>query len=160
MVGFVVTPTTCCSRRILSSEPLVSRTRERSSSHTATPAADSSASLSVIAYSFFCLALRRSRPGSSVAGRVTGDVADLGQGGVGLGHHVVRGEPEVLEQDRGGRAGAVVLDAHRLAGLAEDAVPAHPDARLDGDPGLDPARQHLLLVRGVLLVEPLLAGHR
>ena len=49
MVGFVVTPTTCCSRRILSSEPLCRRTRERSSSHTATPAAESSASLSVIA---------------------------------------------------------------------------------------------------------------
>src|SRR3954447_3499817 len=109
MLGFVVTPTTCCSRRFLSSEPLVSRTRERSSSHTATPAAESSASLSVIAY-------------SSVTGRVTGDLADPGQGGVGLGHHVVRGEPEVLEKDLGGRAGAVVLDAHRLAGLAQDPV--------------------------------------
>src|SRR4029453_16941370 len=116
MLGLVVTPTTCCSRRILSSEPLVSRTRLRSSSHTATPAAESSASLSVIAY-------------SSIPGLVTGDVADLCQGGVGLGHHVVRGEPELLEEDLGGGAGAVGLDADRLAGLAEEAGPARPGAR-------------------------------
>src|SRR3954454_16251862 len=101
MLGLVVTPTTCCSRRSLSSPPDVSRTRERSSSHTATPCAESSASLSVIAY-------------LSIPGRVTGDLADLGQGGVGLGHHVVRGEAELLEKNLGRRAGAVVLDADRL----------------------------------------------
>src|SRR5690349_351100 len=147
MLGLVVTPTTCCSSSIFFSEPVVSRGRERSSSQTATPAAESSASLSVISY-------------SSVTGRVTGDLADLGQGGVGLCHHVVRGEPELLEEDLRGGAGAVVLDADRLARVAEDAVPAHPDAGLDGHARLDPARQDLLLVRRVLLVEPLLARHR
>src|SRR3954467_12326368 len=133
ILGLVVTPTTCCSSRSFCSPPVVSRGRERSSSHTATPWAESSASLSVIATPLLS---------SSVSGRVTGDCADLGQGGVGLGHHVVRGEPELLEQDLGGSARSVVLDADRLAGVADDAVPAHPDAGLDAHPGLDAPRQH------------------
>ena len=48
IVGLVVTPTTCFSRRSWSSPPELSRTREMSSSQTATPAALSSPSLSVV----------------------------------------------------------------------------------------------------------------
>src|SRR4051812_44736238 len=141
MLGLVVTPTTCCSSSIFFSEPLVSRTRERSSSQTATPWAESSASRSVIATPL-------------VTGRVTGDLADLGQGGVGLCHHVVRGEPELLKEDLGGRAGAVVLDAHGLARISKNAVPAHPNASLDRYTCLDPPRDHFFLIRDRLGVEP------
>lgn len=48
IVGLVVTPATCFSRRSWSSPPELKRTRERSSSQTATPAAVSSFSLSVM----------------------------------------------------------------------------------------------------------------
>ena len=47
LAGLVVTPATCFSRRSWSSPPELSRTRERSSSQTATPAAVRSPSLSV-----------------------------------------------------------------------------------------------------------------
>src|SRR5690242_17086567 len=110
MVGLEVTPTTCCSRRSLSSPPEVSRWRERSSSQIATPAEASWASRSVIAMH------------PSVSGGRTRDGADPRQGGVGRGHDPVDGEAELLEQHLVGRAGPVVLQAHALAVVANQIV--------------------------------------
>src|SRR5437764_451682 len=148
MVGLLVTPTTCFSRRSASNPPVASRCREMSSSHTATPAADSSASLSVIAFPLL------------VARGGTGDRADPGERRAGRRHRMVRREAELLEQHLVRRARAVVLDAHRLAEVADQVAPGHRDARLDADPCLDPGRQHLLPVCLVLRVEPFTARHR
>ena len=114
--------------------PLDSRSRERSSSQTATPAAESSASLSVMRYA----------PCPSVAGRCEPVMSPtLASDGVGRGDDVVGGEAELLEQDLVGRAGAVVLDADALAGVADEvgasdiAMPASTLTR-----ALTAARQH------------------
>src|SRR3954447_16049189 len=109
MVGFEVTPTTCWSRRSASSPPLCSRPREMSSSQMETPAAESSANLSVMS----CLLW----PVNSVTRGRPGDQSDLGQRGAGRGDHVVGGEAELLEQHLVRRAGPVVLQAHALAGV-------------------------------------------
>src|SRR6266511_4910061 len=122
MVGLLVSPTTCFSRRSASSAPVAIRSREMSSSHTATPAADTSPSLSVIVFPF------------SVARGGTGDRADPGERRARRRHHVVRREAELLEQHLVRGAGAVVLDAHRLAVVAQQVPPGHRDARLHADP--------------------------
>src|SRR5206468_8523008 len=55
--------------------------------------------------------------------------------------HVVHGEAEMLEDGRPRRRRAEVLDAHHRALLADPALPAEPDARLDAQPSAD-GRRH------------------
>src|SRR2546430_17590570 len=98
MVGLLVSPTTCFSRRSASSPPVARRAREISSSHTATPAAESSANRSVIVFLL------------SVARCATGDGADPGQRGPRRRDDMVRRETELLEQHLVRRARPVVLD--------------------------------------------------
>src|SRR5687768_3173758 len=111
MVGFEVTPTTCRSRISRASEPEASRARERSSSQTATPAADSSCNRSVSNLSVICCASLVC-PFGSASGRRSLDLARAGQRRARGGHHAVGGEPELLEDHLVGRAGAEVLQAH------------------------------------------------
>src|SRR5882724_6104209 len=115
MVGLLVTPTTCWSRRSASSPPVLSRPREISSSHTATPAAESSASRSVMTF-------------SSVTGGGALDAHGAGDRCVGGGDHAIGGEAELFKQDRGRGGGTEVLDTHALAGRADQIPPRHRDA--------------------------------
>src|SRR5690348_7651507 len=123
MVGLVVMPTTWHSRRSLSSPPLVSRCRERSSSQIATPAEDSCASLSVIVNTPLSVARGTSR-----------DLADAGQGSpCGRGNPVC-GKPELVENHLVRRARPEVFEAHALAAVADEIVPGLRNAGLDADP--------------------------
>src|SRR4051794_25221943 len=142
MVGFEVTPTTCWLRRSASSPPLCSRPREMSSSQIETPAAESSANLSVMS----CLLW----PVNSGAGGGSGDLTDLGQRGPGGGDHVIGGEAELLEQHRVRRARPVVLQADALARVPDEIVPRLGDPGLHTDPGLHGRGQDLAAV-GLIL---------
>src|SRR3712207_783836 len=163
MVGLVVTPTTLRSSTSDCRFPLRMRSRERSSSQTATPADDSSASFSFCAMSGppgevlerppFRVPRRACEAWGKgwslqVAGRVgqaPGGCNRAGGDGVpraggldrlaGSGHDGLVGEPELLVQHRVGRAGAVVGEAHDPAGVTDELAPAHGHARLDAHPG-------------------------
>src|SRR5918993_1940070 len=117
MVGFVVTPTTLYSSTSDCRSPVRMRSRERSPSHTATPASESSAS---------CLFCAMSVPSSSSA--VAGGVGEAAGGGdrpgrdggagsrrlqalAGCGHDGVVGEAELLVQHVVGGARPVVGEA-------------------------------------------------
>src|SRR5882672_6260666 len=117
MVGLLVTPTTCWSSRSLARPPVMRRPREMSSSHTATPAADSSASRSVMSSApRNTLPDKRyaSLPVVSAARGGTGDDAGLGERRVRRGDHPVRREAELLEQHLVRRGRPVVFNAHAL----------------------------------------------
>src|SRR5687768_4508381 len=173
IVGLVVTPTTEYSSTIDCRLPLCMRSRERSSSQTATPASDSSASFSFCAMTgAFRAGWVRTTTGSSVAGGV-GETArgrdgagrDGGAGAgrlqalPGSGHDRLVGEAELLVEDGVGGAGPVVGEADDPAGVADELAPAHGDAGLDAHPGADRRGEHLVLVGLVLVGEPLDARH-
>src|ERR1051326_955061 len=130
-----------------------------SSSQMLTPAAASwprmSSCWSVMAIRslFRCLA------GGSVTWRLLPGSGGPNQASARGLHYPFRGQAELLVQDLVGGRGAEVLEAHRLARVADELPPAERHAGLDADPGPDRGRQHLLLVGGVLLGEPLDAGH-
>ena len=69
------------------------------------------------------------------------------------------GEAELVEQQPGGGARAVVVDADDLSGVADDVAPAAGDAGLDADAGSDRGGDDRVAVGVVLLVEPFPAGH-
>ena len=81
----------------------------------------------------------------------------LSRGGVG---HGLGGDAVLARRSARSRRGAVVLDGHDPAVVADDLAPALGDAGLDGDPGLDDRRDDGLAVGRLLLVEPLAARHR
>src|SRR5215207_11427329 len=153
IVGLVVTPTTLLSVISSCRLPVVSRSRDRSSSQMDTPAADSAASFSLGAMS-----------GSSRWGDLGKGSDDRGrdavEAGAGGGHDVLGGEAELAEQGLVVRAGAVVLDGDDLACVADPAVPRHRDPGLDRDARLDRRRQHRVAVGLVLSCEPVHARHR
>src|SRR6266566_8314858 len=153
IVGLEVTPTTCRSRARAARLPLVSRTRLMSSSQMATPAADSSASASE------CVVMTVAPLLTGVRTCRTGIPSRLGQARHRRGHHVLRGQPEVLVEVLVTRAGAEVLQAHALARVTGERPPAERDARLDAHACPHPGRQHLPLVGSVLRGEPFHARH-
>src|SRR3954454_681637 len=149
MLGLVVTPTMLCSSTSDCRLPLRMRSRERSSSQTATPALDSWAR-----FSFWVMSCPSFRGGGSIALAVAGRVVQpaaghvrtrRGHGGRGGGLQAlpggggdgVAGEPELLVQRRVGGAGAVVVQADDPAGVADEVAPAHRHPGLDADPGAD-----------------------
>src|SRR5687768_3040967 len=98
IVGFVVTPTTFQSRISSSRLPLVSRSRDRSSSQIETPAPDSAARFGLLNF----------LTPHSVKGTACG------------GDDVLRREAELLEQRLVVGRGAEVLDRHDLARVADE----------------------------------------
>src|SRR3712207_2419466 len=142
MVGLVVTPTMEYSSTRDCRFPLRMRSRERSSSQTATPADDSSASFSFCAMSlpFWGVSAPLQGPAASVRAvgqrgpsAVAGRVRQAAGGGDGAGRHGVPGprrldalagggddglvgEAELLVQHRVGRTRPVVGEADDPAG--------------------------------------------
>src|SRR5690606_27173281 len=110
-------------------------------------------------------------PGDSLLGQVAGAARTrllVGAGRVvpgggerlaGLGDGRLGRDAELLVETLVVGGGAVVLEAHAPAGVADDLVPALGDRRLDRDTGLDRRRQDGLLVGVVLEGEPLARGH-
>src|SRR5687768_2518800 len=144
MDGLVVTPTTERSRTSSARLPERSRSRDRSSSQTATPAADRSAR-----------ALMR---GLLVLVGALGP-AQLREGRTRCGDNAFRGEAELLVEHGERRARPEVLEGHALAGVADPLVPALRDRGLDRDARPDVGRQDGAAVGLVLRAEPLDAGH-
>src|SRR5690625_4923487 len=174
--GFVVTPTTWSWAMREARDwapPPSSRSRDRSSSQTETPRRLSSDRWFVMCSSRDRWGPAAAPPGPSVLlgqvfrpalGRLLlrpgGGVAGGGEGLTRLGDGGLRGDAELLVEALVGGGGAVVLQAHGTAGVADDLVPALGDGGLDGDARLDGGGQHRLLVGVVLLGEPLAARHR
>src|SRR3954469_11090765 len=155
MVGLVVTPTTEYSSTSDCRLPLRIRSRERSSSQTATPARESSARFS------FCAMTSAFQDGAGFSA-VAGGVGEAAGGGDGTGrdgvagvrrldalarrgHDGVVGEAELLVDHAVGGAGPVVGEAHDPPGVADELAPAHGHPGLDADPGADRWREHLVL---------------
>src|SRR5688500_19537766 len=135
MVGLVVTPTTEYSSTRDCRFPVRMRSRDRSSSHTATPASESSASCLFCAMGVrpFGLIRRWERRSSAVAGGVgesagrrdrTGGDGVAGarrlQALAGGGDDGLVGEAELLVQGRVGGAGAVVGEPDDPARVADE----------------------------------------
>src|SRR5687768_7526058 len=137
IVGLVVTPTTLDSSTSDCRFPLRMRSRDRSSSHTATPAEESSASFSFCAMTVpFGLDFRTGRVvGSAVAGGVEQDSGGIRPDGCARrcrgrrdalargGDDGLGGEAEFLEEHGVGGAGAVVVQADDPAGVADEVAP-------------------------------------
>src|SRR5262249_12671145 len=123
-----------------------------SSSHTATPAADSWPSGSA------CPDVMDDSSSASLAGPPV--LARPGQARLSGLHRPLGGEPELGVQGLVISGFPVVLGADALTSVAHVTAPAERDACLDADPGADAAGQHLLPVRSVLLSEPFQARHR
>src|SRR5215218_6534850 len=177
IVGLVVTPTTRWLRDSSARLPVLSRSRDRSSSQMATPASERVSS-GVVARSvcvlvtvvLLCAWWSWAGRSELVAGlargggrrrrrrrRVAGDCGDR----LTRGQHDGPGrEAELLVERLVGGRGAVVLERHGAPGVTDDAVPRHRDAGLDRHPGADGGGEDLLAVLLVLLGEPLLARHR
>src|SRR3954451_16175494 len=122
IVGLVVTPTTCFSLISSARLPVSIRSRERSSSQMETPASESACRRSVMV------------PPVRGGGRTSagGDVDAVASG---IGHRC-RGDAELGEDALVVGGGAVVLDRHHPAVVADDLAPALRDAGLDRHPGL------------------------
>src|SRR6266581_426586 len=149
IVGLDVTPRTWKSRISFSRLPVERRSLLMSSSHTATPAAVSWASVSSDREFMTPLLLAL----VACAGALPGQA---GPGGLG---HPLCSYPELLVQGLVGRRLPVVLEAHALAGVADEGAPAERDACLDAHPRTDVCRKHLLPVRILLLSKPFQARH-
>src|SRR5258708_1714189 len=76
----------------------------------------------------------------SVAGAASFDSRDLRQTRMHGSHEPVGRKPELLVENRAGRAGAVVVDAHHLAVVADEVAPAHGHRSLDGCANQDVGR--------------------
>src|SRR3712207_1777138 len=141
MVGFVVTPTTEYSSTSDCRSPVRIRSRERSSSQTATPAWESSARFLFCAMGMRPFGLER---GSGARSAVAGGMGEAAGGRDRPGRHGgagprrlqalagggddgLVGEAELLVQDAVGGAGAVVGEAHDPARVAHELAPAHRD---------------------------------
>src|SRR6516164_5856045 len=109
IVGLDVTPTTCRSRTRAARLPLVSRSRLMSSSHTATPAADSSARTSDEVMTV-CSLLAGRWDRTRIPSRLRHARSRRGRG-------LLRRQPEVLVQVLVRRGGTEVLDADVLTGV-------------------------------------------
>src|SRR5687768_4852605 len=168
IVGLVVTPTTEYSSTSDCRLPLRMRSRDRSSSHTATPAEESSANFS------FCAMTGAFRAGScglggivraagsAVAGGVVQDAGGVwadrrdgarrrgGDARVGGVDHGLRGEAVLLVEHVVGGAGAVVFETDDLARVADELAPARRDGGLDAHPCAHSRREDLLAVGAVL----------
>src|SRR3954447_11755040 len=160
MLGLVVTPTTLYSSTSDCRLPLRMRSRDRSSSQTATPALDSCARFSFWAMtcplSVFSVGFGFSAVAGGVGEPATGyPGARGGRGTRGGGldalaggrHDGVGRHPELLVPHGQGRARAVVVQADDPPGAAHELPPAHRHTGLDGHARLDRRRQHLLAVR-------------
>src|SRR4051812_14120060 len=161
MVGLVVAPTTEYSSTSDWRFPLRMRSRDRSSSQTATPAADSSARFSFCAmFVPFDWVYGDVRVGTARGSAVAGGVVQAAVGGAGTGRcdgvaggclqalprggdDGLAGQAELLVQHGVGRAGAVVVQADDPAGVADEVAPAHRHGGLDADPRPDRGREHL-----------------
>src|SRR3712207_2846481 len=149
IVGLVVTPTTRWVRDSSARLPVLSRSRDRSSSQTATPASERVSSGVVARAVCVLVTVVLLCAWSSWAGRselVAGLARGRGRGGARRGgvprrggdrlagrqHHGPGGESELLVERLVGGRRAVVLERDGPAGVADDAVPGHRDAGLDG----------------------------
>src|SRR3954454_22619353 len=162
MVGLVVTPTTLCSSTSDCRLPLRMRSRERSSSQTATPAFDSCARFSFWAivmpscrFCWVCSAVAggalEAADGDAGAGRRDARRVGRLEALAGGGDDGVGGEAELLVELRVARAGAVVVQRDHPAGVPDEVAPAHRHAGLDAHPGPHRRREHLGAVCLVLL---------
>src|SRR5690349_1382896 len=131
MAGLDVTPTTWLFFTRSARLPVSSRSRERSSSQMDTPA-----SARALRRSFmWCLLMfggdwRVGAVGQGQSVRSVGQGAQAVAGGVG---HRLAGDVELLVDPREVGRGAVVVDRHNAAVVADVLAPALLDARLDRD---------------------------
>src|SRR5699024_7285618 len=166
MVGFEVTPTTWWVDISPARLPERSRSRLRSSNHTATPASlrDSSASLLM---SLAPSSTGDVRPRHRVGPRRTSSRRGPYGSACGLGGALTHGrddrlggDPELLVQGLVRSRGTEVLQAHRHTGVADVLAPAQGHTGLDGDPSTHRGGQDLLAVALALGLEPLHTRHR
>src|SRR5947209_10242277 len=136
IVGFDVTPVTASSFISFASRPVSSDSRESESSQTVWPRPES-------LWRFDSDMLFRPFENRGRAG-----------------DHVVDGVAELGHDGRARRGGAEAAERERVALVADPALPALRDARLDGEPRPDVGRQDVVAVRLRLLLEDLPARHR
>jgi protoheme IX farnesyltransferase len=99
---------------------------------------------------------RRAALGASGPGRALAESLEHGPGPLG---DLLGGEPELLEQDLGGRRGAEGLHGHDVAVLTDPAVPSERAGGLHGHARPAGGRQDRFSLVAVALGEALGAGH-
>src|SRR4051794_8215436 len=158
MVGLVVIPTTWRLATRSARLPVSILSRDRSSSQIETPAAESWARGSP--WEACDITVPSDREWAGWPGDWATPSGGRGPDAVlGGADDRRRGEPELLEELGVLGAGAVVLDRHAAAGVADQPLPAHRDARLDAHARLDLWGKDAVAIALVLGVEPLTARH-